>query len=110
VLYAGEDLECALGETVFGVRTVKSLALEPQRKALWDEKIAEAGKWRMAYGRLANWPQTLITPVERFMWMGAILLGVYWALSDSSGTGAGALFAFMMLSQRSLIRWCSSPS
>src|SRR4029077_10943574 len=84
----------------FGVRTVKSLALEPQRKALWDEKIAEAGKWRMAYGRLANWPQTLVTPVERFMWMGAILLGVYWALSDSSGTGAGALFAFMMLSQR----------
>ena len=34
------------------------------------------------------------------MWMGVILLGVYWALSDPTGAGAGALFAFMMLSQR----------
>ena len=100
VVRAETDKQSALGETVFGIRTVKSLALEPQRKALWDERIAEAGKWRMAYGRLGNWPQTLVTPVERFMWMGAILLGVYWALSDTTGTGAGALFAFMMLSQR----------
>ena len=100
VVAAETAKQAALGETVFGVRTVKSLALEPQRKALWDERIAEAGKWRLAYGRLGNWPQTLVTPIERFMWMGVILLGVYWALSDSSGVGAGALFAFMMLSQR----------
>ncbi|MEJ0018147.1 MAG: peptidase domain-containing ABC transporter [Acetobacteraceae bacterium] len=100
VVAAETAKQAALGETVFGVRTVKSLAIEPQRKALWDERIAEAGKWRLAYGRLSNWPQTLVTPIERFMWMGVILVGVYWALSDSSGAGAGALFAFMMLSQR----------
>jgi ATP-binding cassette subfamily B protein len=100
VVAAETAKQAALGETVFGVRTVKSLALEPQRKALWDERIAEAGKWRLAYGKLGNWPQTLVTPIERFMWMGAILLGVFWALSDVSGTGAGAIFAFMMLSQR----------
>jgi ATP-binding cassette, subfamily B, bacterial HlyB/CyaB len=99
VVAAETAKQSVLGETVFGVRTVKSLALEPQRKALWDERIAEAGKWRLAYGKLGNWPQTLVTPVERFMWMGVILLGVYWALQDSTGT-AGALFAFMMLSQR----------
>ncbi len=100
VVVAETNKSSVLGETVFGVRTVKSLALEPQRKALWDERIAEAGKWRLAYGKLGNWPQTLVTPVERFMWMGVILLGVYWALSDPSGYAAGALFAFMMLSQR----------
>jgi ATP-binding cassette subfamily B protein len=100
VVRAETDKQAALGETVFGVRTVKSLALEPQRKSLWDERVAEAGKWRLAYGKLGNWPQTLVTPIERFMWMGVILLGVYWALTDTSGTGAGALFAFMMLSQR----------
>jgi ATP-binding cassette, subfamily B, bacterial HlyB/CyaB len=102
VVAAETAKQAALGETVFGVRTVKSLALEPQRKALWDEKIAEAGKWRLAYGRLGNWPQTLVTPIERFMWMGVILLGVYWALAETNGigAGAGALFAFMMLSQR----------
>ena len=86
VVQAETAKQAALGETMFGVRTVKSLALEPQRKALWDERIAEAGKWRLAYGKLANWPQTLVTPIERFMWMGAILIGVYWALSDTTAT------------------------
>jgi ATP-binding cassette subfamily B protein len=99
VVQAETAKQAALGETIFGVRTVKSLALEPQRKQLWDERIAEAGKWRLAYGKLANWPQTIVTPIERFMWMGTILLGVYWALSDP-GYSVGALFAFMMLSQR----------
>jgi subfamily B ATP-binding cassette protein HlyB/CyaB len=100
VVAAETDKQSALGETVFGVKTVKSLALEPQRKALWDERIAEAGKWRLAYGKLSNWPQTIITPIERFMWMGVILLGAYWAMSDPTGYAVGSLFAFMMLSQR----------
>ncbi|MFX4697702.1 hypothetical protein ABTB21_19805, partial [Acinetobacter baumannii] len=54
-----------LGETIGGIKTVKALALEPQRRALWDERIAEAGKWRLEFGRLSNWPQTLVTPIER---------------------------------------------
>ncbi len=100
VIQAETNKNAALGETVFGVRTVKSLALEPQRKALWDERVAEVGRWRLAFGRLANWPQTLVTPVERFMWIGVIMIGVYIALQDSSGFAIGGLFAFMMLSQR----------
>jgi len=100
VIQAETEKQSALGETVFGIRTVKSLALEPQRKALWDERVAEAGKWRLAFSKLANWPQTLVTPIERFMWMGIILVGAYLALSDESGFYVGSLFAFMMLSQR----------
>ncbi len=90
----------ALGETIFGIKTVKSLALEPQRKALWDEKVAEVGKWRYQMGRMSNWPQTLATPFERFMWMGVILIGAYLALVDDTGFQIGSMFAFMMLSQR----------
>ena len=90
----------ALGETIFGIKTVKSLALEPQRKALWDEKVAEVGKWRYAMGKMSNWPQTLVTPFERFMWMGVILIGAYMALSDDTSFQIGSMFAFMMLSQR----------
>ena len=100
VLAAEVAKHAALGETVFGIRTVKSLALEPQRRALWDERVAEAGKWRLAFGHLGNWPQTLVTPIERFMWMGCILLGAYWAMSDTTGASVGGLFAFMMLSMR----------
>jgi ATP-binding cassette, subfamily B, bacterial HlyB/CyaB len=100
VIQAETDKQSALGETVFGIKTVKSLALEPQRKTLWDERVAEAGKWRLAFSKLANWPQTLVTPIERFMWMGIILVGAYLALTDEAGFFVGSLFAFMMLSQR----------
>ena len=90
----------ALGETIVGIKTVKSLALEPQRRALWDEQIAEAGKWRLAFGQLANWPQTLVTPINQLMTLGTMMIGAYLAISDDSGYMVGGLFAFMMLSGR----------
>ena len=49
---------------------------------------------------MANWPQTLVTPIERFMWVGVIMIGVAIALKSQSGYAVGGLFAFMMLSQR----------
>jgi ATP-binding cassette subfamily B protein len=90
----------ALSETIVGIKTVKALALEPQRKALWDERIAETGKWRLAFARLANWPQTLVNPIERMMVLGTLLIGAYMAMNDPSGYMVGGLFAFMMLSGR----------
>jgi subfamily B ATP-binding cassette protein HlyB/CyaB len=100
VVRAETEKSIAITETVYGIKTVKALALEPQRRFLWDEKIASAGKARFAMQKLANWPQTIVTPIERFMWMGVILVGVYLALSSESGYAVGGLFAFMMLSQR----------
>jgi ATP-binding cassette subfamily B protein len=89
-----------LGETIVGIKTVKAQALEPQRKALWDERVAEAGKWRLAFGRLANWPQTLVTPIERAMVFGTMIIGAYLAITQPSGYTVGGLFAFMMLGGR----------
>ena len=31
----------------------------------------------LAFGQLANWPQTLVTPIERFMVIGTMLVGAY---------------------------------
>jgi ATP-binding cassette, subfamily B, bacterial HlyB/CyaB len=90
----------ALTETIVGIKTVKSLALEPQRRALWDERIAEAGKWRLAFDQLANWPLTLVTPIERVMVLGTLMIGAYLAINDPSALMVGGLFAFMMLSGR----------
>ncbi|MEI9400693.1 peptidase domain-containing ABC transporter [Mesorhizobium argentiipisi] len=90
----------ALGETVVGIKTVKALGLEPQRKAMWDERVADAGKARLAFGQLANWPQTLVTPIERVMVLGTMLIGAYLAMNDRSGYMVGSLFAFMMIAQR----------
>jgi len=100
VIVAEAEKAAALGETIFGIKTVKSLALEPQRRMLWDARVAEAGKSRLTFGKLANWPQTIVNPIERFMSIGIVLIGAYIAITDKSGYAVGALFAFMMLSMR----------
>ncbi|MBX9843603.1 MAG: peptidase domain-containing ABC transporter [Xanthobacteraceae bacterium] len=100
VAQAESEKSAALSETILGIKTVKALALEPQRRVLWDERVAEAGKWRLAFGRLANWPQTLVNPIERLMVLGTMLIGAYMAMNDPSGYMVGGLFAFLMLSQR----------
>ena len=87
-------------ETVHGIRTVKSLALEPQRKAEWDERTATASRLRLQSGRLANWPQTIVAPIESFIQRGIILIGAYIALQDNTGVAIGGLVAFMLLSGR----------
>jgi len=90
----------ALVETVQGIRTVKSLALEPQRKAEWDQRVAAAGKLKLQAGRLANWPQTVINPIESFIQRGIIMIGAYIAMQDNTGVAVGGLVAFMMLGGR----------
>jgi subfamily B ATP-binding cassette protein HlyB/CyaB len=100
VITAETMKQAVLGETIFGIKTVKSLALEPQRKALWDQRVAEVGTWRMELGRLSNWPQTLVNPIERFMWVGVILIYAYLALSEGNAYQMGSMIAFMMLAQR----------
>ncbi len=87
-------------ETVHGIRTVKSLALEPQRRAEWDERTAHAGELKLKAGRLANWPQTIINPIEAFIQRGVIMVGAYIAMQDTTGIAVGGLVAFMMLGSR----------
>ncbi len=87
-------------ETLHGIRTVKSLALEPQQRERWDARVAEATRAKIAAGRFANLPQMLINPIEGFMQRGVLLVGAYITLTDPGTVGLGGLVAFMMLSAR----------
>ena len=87
-------------ETLHGIRTVKSLALETQQKECWDARVAEATLAKIAAGRFANLPQMLISPIEGFMQRGVLLVGAYITLTDPGTVGVGGLIAFMMLSAR----------
>ena len=87
-------------ETVQGIRTVKSLVLEPQRREAWDAAVAEAGLAQVAAGRLGRWPRTLTLPAERFIDRGVLLVAAYLVLDGVSGVQVGALVAFVMLSGR----------
>ncbi|AQS92210.1 ABC transporter ATP-binding protein [Gluconobacter albidus] len=89
-----------LYETVAGIRTVKTLALESTRREIWDDRTAEVVRWKLAAGRMSSWPQTLAMPFEIFINRGIILIGAYLILTNASSIQAGALMGFMMLGGR----------
>jgi ABC-type bacteriocin/lantibiotic exporter with double-glycine peptidase domain len=89
-----------LVESLHGIKTVKSLALESARYSQWDECVAQAGDLRLQAGRLALWPNTLTIPLQRYCQFGVMLLGAYLALQSKSDAEIGSLMAFTMLSMR----------
>src|SRR6266404_326335 len=89
-----------LVETIYGIKTIKSLALEGRRRKEWDRKVAEATAARHDLGLMANYPQTLSLPFERLIYSGCFAVGAYMILAKPDSMNPGALVAFSMLSMR----------
>jgi ATP-binding cassette, subfamily B, bacterial HlyB/CyaB len=89
-----------LVETLQGMRTVKSLALDARQRHEWDVRVATAARLRLDELRTANLIQTVVAPLERLMVSGVMALAVYLAISTKDQLYVGALVAFMMLTQR----------
>ena len=89
-----------LAQTIQGVRTVKSLALEPRQINEWDALTAQIARLRFEEGSYSNLIQAVVMPLERLMVSGSFALGVYIALTTNDPVFTGTLFAFLMLSQR----------
>ena len=89
-----------LVETLYGIRTVKSLALEPQQRDIWDRRTATSVQLKLEASEMANWPQTLVTPLEGVMGRGVVLFGAFLAIEVPGSIDPGLLIAFMMISGR----------
>ena len=89
-----------LVETIYGIRTIKSLALEGRRRKEWDRRVAEATDARHDLGLMANYPQTFSLPFERLIYSGCFAVGAYIILAKPDVMNPGALVAFSMLSMR----------
>jgi subfamily B ATP-binding cassette protein HlyB/CyaB len=89
-----------LTETIYGMRTIKSLAIEGRRRKGWDGLVARSSAARHAFGRLANYPPTLTLPFERMMYVGPFLIGAYISLYSKDAISPGTLMAFTMLGGR----------
>ena len=89
-----------LVQTIFGIRTVKSLALDARQRHLWDVMTARIAKLRFAEGMMGNFIQAAVRPLERFAVSGTYAVGVYFALTSNDPVFIGSLFAFLMLAQR----------
>ena len=87
-------------QTIHGIRTVKSLALDARQRHLWDVQTAKVARLRFKEGMSANLIQSVARPFERLAVTGSFAVGVYLALTTNDPVYVGALFAFLMLSQR----------
>jgi subfamily B ATP-binding cassette protein HlyB/CyaB len=100
VMAAEGEQGAFLVQTLSGIRTVKSLALDARQRHLWDVLVARTAKARIAESRVSNLIQTVARPLQRLAVNASYALGVYLALSTNDPVYIGALFAFLMLSQR----------
>lgn len=97
-LYDAEGKRQALlVETITGMNTVKSLALEPSRNKRWEDGSAQSVSSNFSVEKMAAAGQAIIKTLERLMTVSVIWVGVS---SVFEGTmTVGALIAFQMLSQ-----------
>jgi ATP-binding cassette subfamily B protein len=100
VVRAEQAKNAHLVETIYGIRTIKSLALEGRRRREWDQRVAEAAAAQHSFGLMANYPQTFTMPFERLIYTGCMAAGAYMVLANPDTISPGALIAFSMLSAR----------
>jgi ATP-binding cassette, subfamily B, bacterial HlyB/CyaB len=100
VVAAEVEKNTFLIEMLHGIRTVKAMALDARCRHDWDVKSAKSARLRFDEGRTTNAVITVVTPIERLMVYGVIVFAMYLAMVSHRQIFPGALFAFMMLSQR----------
>jgi ATP-binding cassette subfamily B protein len=98
-LYAAEgERQAMLVEAIHGMRTVKSLAVEPAMRRQWDRKAAAAVETHQSVAKLSALAQAAIGFLDKVMLVAVIGVG---AGDVFAGTlTVGALMAFQMLSGR----------
>jgi subfamily B ATP-binding cassette protein HlyB/CyaB len=98
-LYAAEGARQGhLVETLHGIRTVKSLAMEKLRQHEWDNRVAAAITSQSQVGRTAAVANTLTMMLDKLMQISVLGLGVGMVFGGTMSIGA--LVAFTMLAQR----------
>ncbi|NKF32802.1 peptidase domain-containing ABC transporter, partial [Pseudomonas sp. BGM005] len=75
-LYQAEgDRQALLVETVHGMRTVKSLALEPRQRKVWDDYSAQSISVRFRVEKISTIAQSMTGLLEKLMSVAIIGLG-----------------------------------
>lgn len=100
VVDAEQRKSSLLVETIQGMRTIKSLALEDRKRAEWDSRVAEAVTATTEMQRVTNQPQTLLAPLEKLIYAGSLCIGAYLAIAEDAVIHAGTLVAFTMIATR----------
>jgi ATP-binding cassette subfamily B protein len=98
-LYQAEATrQSLLVETVHGMRTVKSLNLEPRREEAWDNAAADAVNTYVQVGKIGLAANTLSSFIEKALTVTIVCVGAF--LVFGGALTVGGLVAFNMLSGR----------
>ena len=89
-----------LYQTLAGMRTVKSLALESRQRSNWDSLTAEVARREYELGHKANALRTMVYPLEQLATTGSYAVGVFSVLYTRNPALEGSLIIFLMLVQR----------
>jgi ATP-binding cassette subfamily B protein len=98
-LYQAEgERQALLVETIHGMRTVKSLALEPRQRAEWERRALDVVDMNFRVGKISASAQSLTTFLEKLMTVAVIGFGTGQVLNGT--LSVGALVAFQMIAGR----------
>lgn len=99
LLYQAEaERQSLLVESVHGMRTVKSLNLEPRREEAWDNAAAESVRTYVQVGKINLAAGTLSSFIEKCLTIAIVVVGAF--LVFAGHLTIGGLVAFNMLSSR----------
>ena len=98
-LYAAEGArQGLLVETMHGIRTLKSLAMEPLQRRVWDDRSAQTIKTLFKVETISITAQAITGLVEKLMAVAIIGIGALYVFDGTMSVGA--LIAFNMLAGR----------
>ena len=98
-LYQAEGKrQSMLVEAIHGIKTVKSLALEPVERKIWDDSTAYAIKSYFRVGKISMTAQSISQMLEMMMTICVIWIGAHLVFDHI--ISIGALIAFQMLANR----------
>lgn len=98
-LYQAEgERQALLVETVHGMRTVKSLAMEPLQGRIWDDRCAQTVSTRYEVEKISAAAQSVTGLLEKLTTLAIIGIGALYVFNNEMTVGA--LIAFNMLAGR----------
>jgi subfamily B ATP-binding cassette protein HlyB/CyaB len=87
-----------LVESIHGMRTIKSLAIEPKQKKLWDQRSANSVNLHFAVADLSLVAQTIAQGLQKISPIAIVVLGATEVIDHQMTLGG--LIAFQMMSSR----------
>ncbi len=99
LLYTAEgERQAMMVETIHGMRTVKSLAIEPAQRRQWDQKSAQSISMHFRVGKISITGNAVTDLINKLMPVVVIVVGAQDVFNQS--LTVGALIGFQMIAGR----------